>query len=303
MITLPEPPNRPMSASDLTLIDEILAQSKAEIAPTMSGPDFWEFFTAKELLRDYQLDPDEIQSGLVGDKSTDREGSDGGIDSIYLLINGVLLRDVEHAKSLSHKKGIIFDIIIIQSKLAKGFELPAVLRLSDTCENIFRLERQPEDFSEKYSPVLLDIIRRFRTAHTTLITRQPEINVSIFYAARADTGAINDTLRGKASDLESKVKEVLATVRTCTFRFKGAREIITLWQKPRKFEFPLACSQNIADGKGGWVALCEIGEYYRLITENDILREHLFESNVRDYEGAVDVNQQIRETLKKKMMA
>jgi len=286
-----------MSATDLTVITEIVLQSKTDLAPEMPDADFWEFFTAKELLRDYQLDPDEIESGIVG-QTTQADGSDGGIDSMYLFVNGVPLRDVDQAKAISHKKGIIFDIIIIQSTRAKGFELSAVTRLLNTCESIFRIELPVEDFSETYNARLTDVIRRFRTAHTSLVTRQPEINVSVFYASYADTGTINETLSGKAKELETKIKETLATVTTYNFHFKGAREMITLWQKPRKFEFTLSCTQSVTDRKGGHVALVELGEYYRLITdEKAMMREYLFESNVRDYEGDVDVNKQIKATL------
>src|SRR5713101_3934057 len=103
MIALPHPKQEtPMSATDLTVINEIVSQTKADLAPEMPEADFWEFFTAKELLRDYQLDPDDIQSGIVG-QTTQADGSDGGIDSMYLFVNGVPLRDVDQAKAISHK--------------------------------------------------------------------------------------------------------------------------------------------------------------------------------------------------------
>jgi hypothetical protein len=43
----------------------------------------------------------------------------------------------------------------------------------------------------------------------------------------------------------------------------------------------------------------DLDEYYRLISEEGELRDYLFESNVRDYLGEVEVNQQIRATLEK----
>jgi hypothetical protein len=46
-----------------------------------------------------------------------------------------------------------------------------------------------------------------------------------------------------------------------------------------------------------WVALVQLDEYFKLIAEDGQMREYLFESNVRDYEGDVEVNKQIRSTL------
>jgi hypothetical protein len=56
---------------------------------------------------------------------------------------------------------------------------------------------------------------------------------------------------------------------------------------------------SISSG-GGYLALVELAEYFRMITsEKGELLEYMFESNVRDYQGDVEVNKQIRETLQK----
>lgn len=283
-----------MSDNDRILLEQVLAKTKAETAPEMSDSDFWEFFTAEQLLRDFQLDPDELDSGLVG---TEKDASDGGIDSIFIMVNGVLIRDVEQARKLSHKKGVVLDVVIIQSKRSKGFEMAPVLRLGNTCKNIFSVARQLADFTERYNSLLLDVINRFREAHSAVITAQPEVNVHIYYASLADASCVNSDIGTKAREVEEDIKGMLATVSSCRFAFMGARELISLWQRPQKFQFTLNTKRSFSDRRGGWVALLDIGEYYNLISENGALREHLFESNVRDYEGEVEVNKQIRKTL------
>jgi hypothetical protein len=107
MIPLPIK-NEPMANSDLLVLDDILKQEKALKDPQASDS---EFFAAGQVLRDFSLDPDDINSGIVGQESNkDKEGTDGGIDSVYLLVNGTPIRDVEQAKSLSnHKQNITFD--------------------------------------------------------------------------------------------------------------------------------------------------------------------------------------------------
>jgi hypothetical protein len=91
-----------MQNTDLTVIDEILVQEKAQLDPTAKGDEFFEFFAAQQVLRDYQLDPDEIKSGIVGQSThADSPGSDGGIDAMYLLVNGRLIRDADQAADLT----------------------------------------------------------------------------------------------------------------------------------------------------------------------------------------------------------
>jgi hypothetical protein len=288
-----------MQDTDLTVLKEILAQKKSELDPSKNDDEFFEFFGAQLALRDYQLDPEEIKSGLVGQTSLPTSpGTDGGIDAIYLLVNGRLIRDSDQAKELKAlKQNVVFDVIAIQSSLESGFGLNRLLRLKDTSENIFRIEREVEQFAETYNQELLDTIRRFREAHRALITKHPTFNVQYLYLTRGDTSKISPDIAKKAKEIEQELPKLLATVSRCTFAFVGARELIDLYRKPPKSSFTLRCADSIAGGTS-YLALVELAEYNRLITsEKGELLEYLFESNVRDYQGDVDVNKQIRDTL------
>ena len=56
--------------------------------------------------------------------------------------------------------------------------------------------------------------------------------------------------------------------------------------------------QEVATSDNSHIALVTLRDYYNLIVgENGRLRRHLFEYNVRDYEGNVSVNQEIRRSL------
>ncbi len=288
-----------MQDTDLTVLTEILAQRKAALDPQMKDDEFFEFFAAQQVLRDYQLDPEEIKSGVVGQSTQAKlPGTDGGIDAIYLLVNGRLIRDLDQAQELKNlKQNIVFDVLILQSSLETGFALQRLLRLKDTSENIFRIERSPDSFSETYNEELLDSIKRFREAHRALITKHPTFNAHYFYLTRGDTSMIAPDIQKKAKELETDISNILATITKCSFTFVGARDLIGLDRKPPKSTFTLKCADSIAGG-GGYMALVELAEYRRLITsEKGELLEYLFESNVRDYQGDVDVNKQIRETL------
>lgn len=94
MIILPKD-NQSMSDTDLAVLNEIVKQKKAELDPLTSDSEFWEFFSAQQILRDYQLDPEEVKFGIVGQESNSSAGTDGGVDSIYLIVNGKLIRDEE----------------------------------------------------------------------------------------------------------------------------------------------------------------------------------------------------------------
>lgn len=290
-----------MRNTDITVIDEILAQEKAQRDPAAKPDEFFEFFAAQQVLRDYQLDPDEIKSGIVGQSShPDSPGSDGGIDAMYVLVNGRLIRDVDQAADLRNlKQNIVFDVILIQATLETGFSIQRLLRLKDTSENIFLIERGTNTFTETYNGQLLDAIQRFREAHKALITKHPVFHVSYFYVSRADSKKVEPDVETKATALEKEIPEALATVSQCTFAFIGARDLIERYRKPPKSNFPLPCADSMTLGPAR-LALVKLADYKGLITsQSGELVEYLFESNVRDYQGEIEVNQQISETLKK----
>jgi hypothetical protein len=285
-----------MTATDVTLLNDVLAE-KRKLAPDLPDDEFFELFASQQVLRDFRLDPDDIQSGIV------RGSGDGGVDSIYLLVNGRLIRDLSAAEDLKNlRQNVTIDLIIIQATREASFSLDRVNRLKTTAEDILTLDRRPEDFGEDYNEDLRDAIERFRLAHKLLLTKYPTLNVSFFYVSKGDREKIlnieNDVKR-RASALEVGAKGMLATVSNCTFTFVGARELIELATRPPKTVFSLPCADAMPSEKGGYAAFVKLTDFYAFITAEDgQLRDHLFESNVRDYQGDVAVNEGIRTTLK-----
>jgi hypothetical protein len=74
-------------SNDQIILDETLVQLRRERGGERSESSFLELFVAEQVLKDYDLSIDEIESGLVGD------GGDGGIDAIYATVNGELVQD------------------------------------------------------------------------------------------------------------------------------------------------------------------------------------------------------------------
>jgi len=291
-----------MNPADLPILDQLLAEAKRHQMPSESDSKFFEFFSAAQILREYRLSPDEIEFGIVGydaQKAKKKKGgSDGGLDSVYVLVNNKLIRDVDQALDVALiRDDINFDVIIIQSRTSTGFELKTVLRIADTTKAILDPTRSPTTFSEEYNQQLLEIIRCYRAVHTTLMHKQMTFSVRICYAAKADSSVVHGSLLKKAQELEIEIPRLLTTCNKCEFEFVGARRLIELCRRPEKYECELICEDSISDDNNGYVALVTLGNFYDLITNAGELREGIFDSNVRDYAEAVEVNEQIRKTL------
>lgn len=294
-----------VSESDVKVIDEILSAKHTEIAPDLDEGEFFEFFSAQQVLRNYASSPTDILNGMVGgsgqkEKKVNEKdpGSDGGIDGFYLLVNGRFISDLEAAEDLKAlKQNVVLDLILIQATREQTFAMNRILRLSEAVENILQLNKKPEDFTEQYNESLLDAIERFRTAHRVLAGKFPTLNVSYFYVTKGDINKIAPDVQKKADGVEDKTKSLLATVTTAKFTFVGARGLIELATKPPKTTSPLAYIDSMASPKGGYAALVKLGDFYNFITDSGEMIDHLFDFNVRDYQGDVEVNKGIRDTL------
>jgi hypothetical protein len=74
-----------MGANDQIILQQIIQQKIEEMESKPTESEFFERFVSEQILKNYDLSYDEIESGIVDG------GNDGGIDAIYTLINGELI--------------------------------------------------------------------------------------------------------------------------------------------------------------------------------------------------------------------
>jgi hypothetical protein len=179
-----------------------------------------------------------------------------------------------------------------------GFTINRLTRLKDTCEEIFSPNIEPKGYTEQYNPLLLEAVDRFKALYQALLSRYPSYKLSIFYVTKGDTKTIGPDIKGTAADIGKSVCALLPQFEAPVFQFIGARELIELSSKPPKLDFTLQCSGMLPSKRqGGYVGYVSLVEFANFITENQQLRTSLFESNVRDYQGKVLVNEAIADTL------
>jgi hypothetical protein len=64
-----------MATNDGIILDQVLERQRQTLAPGLDAAAYFEVLTAEQLLKDYDLSYDEIESGIVAG------GGDGGIDA------------------------------------------------------------------------------------------------------------------------------------------------------------------------------------------------------------------------------
>lgn len=278
-----------MTSNDRIILDQVLRDTKAETAPDLSDADFFEIFCASQVLKDHDLSYDEIESGIV------HGGNDGGIDCAYILVNGELVLDDTDLNS--YKRDVVIELSILQVKSRAGFSEGAIDRLISTSSDLFDLSKQPENLAQSYNDRLLAFFSLFRSTHNALAARFPKLRVQFSYATKG--AEVHPNVRRKAKALEEHVQKFFSSC-TADVYFFGAFELLErARQQPRK-SYPLTLAENPISSSGavGFISLVRLRDYYKFIIDDaQKLNRTLFEANVRDYQGNVEVNCGIQESL------
>lgn len=272
------------------LLKTCVSQEFSESSTYSSENDYFEFFSAVQVLKNYNLSDNEIENGIVGN------GNDGGCDSLFVFLNGELL-SVDQIENLSATKGSILKLIIIQSKETFSFNEDAIMKWKTVSENLLNISNDIDSFAKRYNEEVRDGFRLFRDALTKLIRSQVKIQIQYYYVTLATE--IHPNVKQQATELKDLILKMYPAAQT-DILFVGADELMRLYYTDSDVNINLLLSDNpiTLGSKVEYVALVNIATYYKFITDDSgTLRRAFFESNVRDYQGKNAVNNCIAETL------
>ena len=285
-----------MADNDRVLLDTILEQHNNALATPLPSGTAFTIFACEQALKDDDLSVDEIRSGIV-------DGSgDGGIDAVFTFVDGVLLAEdsdllSEEVPVPKFRTGLPLRLHLIQAKRANGFAESALDTVTVALNDLLDLETPFEDLTPLYSDALLERIFMFRSVLNRLATVHPAFEIIFTYATRGSTKNIHARVRSKKAALEIQAAGLLARARAHV-QFLGASELYRLAEKSPTYNLQVRCEES-ATSESGYVALVELCNYYEFITdkEGNLLR-YVFDGNVRDWQGDIEVNKEITSSLK-----
>ncbi|WP_157357707.1 AIPR family protein [Amycolatopsis nigrescens] len=283
------------STGTQTLIKTIFEQWKIANVPLSSPNDAWELFTAWLLLKDNDLTLNEIELGVVDGEN------DGGADAIYTLLEGSIIEAdsaiIENADTArEYPEGLTLELKVIQSKNNTSFPQSEITKLHSLLPRALDISRDLDELHEEVREEVREQLQIFRTALKNLLVRRPRISVHISIASQGVTRHIDSNVHGRAGRLKEDLRELLPMA-DIKVEFIGADELWKIYDTRSPETIELHCDEILTSGES-YVALAPLDNYIRLICEKDYsIRRHLFDANVRDYEGQVAVNKEIMATL------
>lgn len=280
-------------SNNQVLINEIIIQEFEEQDRYSKMDDFFEFYAISQRLKAYDLGYDEIESGITGN------GLDGGCDGIYLFLNGnLVVEDMDMTEV--NKKDNKLELIIIQTKNSTKFKEDVMDKWKTVSKNLLELSNEAKDYSSRYNKEILKAFQIFKDTYIKLIRRKIKLEIKYIYMSKGIE--IHPNVIAQAEELKVVVNDIFPNKNVSVdVEFVTADNLMELISFESDMDFSLKLKEKPInfDSKQDYITLIGLKDYYNFITndDNELIR-HIFESNVRDYQGKTNVNKEIEATLK-----
>ena len=283
-----------MTQASHELLKHLVEQMRDRDYPFLPLDKYFELFAAQQVIKErrYDLDPDEIESGIIGGDG------DGGIDGFYIFANRKLVRE-DTDISVFEKQQINVELVIVQAKNKPSFEESVPIKMKDFIENCLKLGADPQTASVLYSEALRDAVRLFHSLYTQALIMQPTLTVRFFHVTHADHIDTKVLTRGEQV---SQLFTSLFPTATCSYVPVKGSDLIK-WSNRRPERILRLKPERQLDWNSfqhsAYLCVVKITDFYSFITEDGVLRTSIFEANVRDHAPDVRVNQGIATSLHK----
>ena len=279
-----------MGKEERQFLKTVVKQERKEHRPALKEDDFFELFTADQILRylEFDLELTEVESGMVG------QGGDAGVDTFYVIANRVLIRE-DTDLSVFQTQQLDLRVVVIQSKREKSFGEDALLKFGVFARKCLKYKVDLSEADKLYHKDLMDAVHRFHALYNP--AKRPTLSIQFFYASEGDS--VHTNVKVKRIDFLAELRSMYSSA-NCGMEFVGAQQLWEWFQKPRSGPLTLEFEKLIPWKQPGksYVGLVALGEFYRFISKDGAPRESLFESNVRDHQRGATVNREIGNTLK-----
>ncbi|WP_405762630.1 MULTISPECIES: AIPR family protein [unclassified Streptomyces] len=284
-----------MSANDRVLINQMVEEQRTARSVPLSFDATFERFACAHALHGFGLSEEEIEAGVIGG------ADDGGIDGAYVFLGGRLLHEdseifQQHSSVANIDAKTQLTLWLVQAKTSPAFSEVALDKVASTCSNLLDMEVDESAVSILYDDDLLARFALFRRALSRLLTRHPTVLIKFSYVTRGEAAQVHPKVLAKAKILEAQFTNAFA-ISTGEVEFLGPAE---LWKRAStlpSYTLELPYRESITHGTSH-VALVALGEYIEFLSDDTgVIKSHIFDWNVRDYQGDVEVNREITASL------
>ena len=276
---------------------ETLTSTYAEENEIQDISTAFEKMTTDLILKNYNPAPDDLDDGNVDGKM------DGGIDGFYIFVDEQYIKDDEDFTPDNIRHNPKIDIFLIQNKYSKGMKEEPLIKLCNAAERILN---DKDDMMGNAEPVR-NKVKLFREVWNSLLKKMPTVTLSLIYVSNSDPDNDYPSVYRLAKLKQENLQEKYRRSININVQLINSFDIYNLHQSNASYSKELAFEDAISTDHA-YIITTTLDEYFKFITiepvpdspmgERTKIADHLFDDNVRHYQGEVTVNKEISATLR-----
>ena len=211
-----------MAKNDVILIDGILEERIENSFPSQNIDEVFEYFTYEQLLKNYDLSKDEILAGSVDGRK------DGGIDAIFVFVNGHLIDDVSLFNFPKAKAEI--SIEIISCKHASEFKQAPIDAMIPTIKDFFDFTIDTDNIRGTYNSDIINARKKILIIYKKLASSLETFKINFTYASRGDSSVIGEEVENRKKQLLQITNDLLSDC-SASFSYLGSQELLKAFRR------------------------------------------------------------------------
>lgn len=278
------------------LLEDCIEEFKKSNQINLPNDDVFELFSLSQISKRYNLSYDDIENSIV-------DGSkDGGIDFFLILADDTIVDDGDQLDDLQLSNSNVVRIFVGQSKNIDSFKEVILDKIYISIASIFDLEVEDDKLHSSFNENLTEKILLFRKVWRKAITKGAKIQIEYFYSCKSNEKHESETFLTKCNLIKSSTSE---KVQNCEVFYNSysAKELLDLYRKRPDAELELKFKEipvpvNYSNNSIGYIGVVKVPDYFSfIVSEDKTIRETIFEENIRHFQGDVDVNRTIKDSL------
>lgn len=257
----------------------------------------YELFTITQITKHLNISFENIQNSLVDG------GNEGGIDSIIITINDEIIESEDDLETIDISKNTKTKFIITQCKNERSFKELTISKLIVSAPIIFDLGNHEDFLLKHFNPKLVEKILLIRQCWIKSSQHRGDTEIIYNYCCNAEKIEINSTFQSKIDQLKQ------TTIASCqntkvTYNNFSNFEIFNLYKTQKLTSADIVFKEQplsicYKDSDLGYIGIVKLDNYKNILLDEDgYIKDHLFESNIRHFQNAVDVNKKIASTIR-----
>lgn len=278
------------------MLSDCILEYKTKNELLISDDDLFEIFSIEQITKKSSLSYEDIDSSIVD------ESRDGGIDCFLLLADDTPIQSFEQIDDFNLNDSSRVKFIIGQAKNINSFKEAVIDKIYITISQIYDLEVAEDALNTAFNSMLVEKILLFRKLLRKAIIKHSEVSIEYFYCCKANEKNETSTFINKTELIIKSTIEKIPNSKV-TYNSYSAKELLEIYAQRKKIELELTFKElpvsiTYDNGHIGYIGVVPIKNYYDFITDEDnIIRENIFEENIRHFQGEVDINKTIKDTL------